>query len=230
MKSRRLFPLKAYFRKCVNTFLPRFLFRLSPTRYWTQNHWKSQKKGDIHGYDKYTVDHPRVPVFLREIHAQARQSDPILDLGCNCGYYLDLLKREGYTSLHGIDISPEAVRFGKENYNLAGVEITVGSFEDTLPAFVREGKTFQLVYTLGATLELVHPSFDVIRHLCSISSGNIVLIISEWGHSYPRFWEYEFNRNGFLLVKYMRPFDGSRFCGDPLVADSLMVFQRASPC
>lgn len=230
MNGLRVFPMKAYFRKVVNSFVPRFIFRLSPVRYWQRNHWKTQKEGDIHGYDKYTVDHPRVPVFLHELKNRAGPSDSILDLGCNCGYYLHLLKKEGYTNLNGIDISGEAVRFGKEHYDLSGVEIIVGSFEDTLPALAKRNGTFRVVYSLGATLELVHPSFDIIGHLCRISSGYIILMISEWGHAYPRFWEYEFNRNGFLLVEYRRPFDGSRLLGDPLVADSLMVFQRARPC
>lgn len=221
-----LFPLSGYLRKCVNTFFPRFLFRLSPTRMWARNHWKGQVKGDIHGYEKYSLDHPRVPVFLQELRTLAHHSDSILDLGCNCGYYLHLLKKEGFTNLHGIDISPEAVKFGKNNFDLGNVDLVVGSFEEVLPEFTKRGLSFDLVYSLGATLELVHPSFDIIREVCRISNRYVLLIINEWGHAYPRFWEYEFGRNGFLLVKCIRPYDGGEHDGDLVKTDSLMIFKR----
>lgn len=226
MKHPRLFPVKTYFRKCINTFFPRFLFRLSPTRNWAQNHWRGQRAGDPHGYDKYTIDHPRIPVLIKELQAISHRNDSILDLGCNCGYYLHFLKKEGYTNLHGIDISPEAVTFGKANFDLEDVDIVVGSFEDVLPLFEKQGRKFELVYSLGATLELVHPSFDIIHQVCQISERYILLIINEWGHAYPRFWEYEFSRNGFLPVKCIRPFNGSTPGGDLLKTDTLIVFER----
>lgn len=226
MSRSRLFPRTLWFKKLVHTFFPRFLFRISPRRYWQRNHWKNQKSGDIHGYEKYTVDHPRIPVLLAELRALVRPSEPILDAGCNCGYYLSLLKKEGFSNLHGIDISPEAVTYGKTHFDLSDVEIAIGSFEDTLPRFFRQDKKFRLVYSLGATLELVHPSFDIIGSLCRISETYVLLIINEWGHEYPRLWEYEFNKNGFLLVKCIRPFDGRKTVGDPINTDSLLVFMR----
>jgi len=32
---------------------------------------------------------------------------PVLDLGCGCGEFLYFLHREGYTNLHGVDVSPQ---------------------------------------------------------------------------------------------------------------------------
>jgi SAM-dependent methyltransferase len=150
----------------------------------------------------------------------------ILDLGCNCGYYLSLLKKEGYKTLSGVDISPVAIQYGIEQLNLSDVDLTVGSFEEILPKIVAEGIRFDLVYTLGATIELVHPSFDIISHICKISKRFVILIIGESSHSYPRFWEYEFNRNGFLMVKCIRPYNGETDIGNPMEIDSLMVFER----
>jgi SAM-dependent methyltransferase len=215
-----------YLRKFLNTFFPKTLFKLSPNRYWAQRHWRSQDNGDRHGYDKYDGYSPREHVIISEIQSRVQKENSILDLGCNCGYYLAQLHKAEFNNLSGIDISPAAIKYGREHFNLDSVDITIGSFEEILPKFISEGIRFDLVYTLGATVELVHPSFDIVGNMCKISDKYIILIINEWDHSYPRFWEYEFNRNGFWLVKCSRPYDGSGFGGVTESSESLMVFQR----
>jgi len=226
MNEKSIFPKRLYFRKFLNTFFPKILFRLSPKRFWAQRHWRSQEMGDIHGFDKYLVPHPRVPIIINEINSRILHDNSILDLGCNCGYYLSLLKKEGFQDLSGIDISPAAIRYGKENLDLSGVELIMGSFEEVLPKITADKKQFDLVYTLGATIELVHPSFDIVQHMCRVSKRFVVLIIYESAHSYPRVWEYEFNRNGFLLVKCLRPYNGEIDKKNPLDIDSLLVFEK----
>lgn len=226
MNSKKVYPTRIYFRKFINTFLPKIFFRLMPNRHWTQKHWREQNPGDIHGYDKYIVYHPRVPVIISELRSRITMENSILDLGCNCGYYLSLLKKEGFRNLSGIDISPVAVQYGRAYLDLSEVELIVGSFEEVLPKMAAENTRFDLVYTLGATIELVHPSFDIIKNICKISKQYVVLIINESSHSYPRFWEYEFNRNGFFMVKCIRPFNGESGTKDLLQIDSLMVFER----
>jgi SAM-dependent methyltransferase len=226
MIEKKKFPLRLYLFKFMNTFFPKTFFRLSPNRYWAQQHWRSQNQGNIHGFDKYNGYHPRAPVIISEIKSRVAAENAILDLGCNCGYYLAQLRKEGFKDLHGVDIAPAAIQYGKEHFDLDDVNLITGSFEDVLPKLIAEGKGFDLVYTLGATIELVHPSFDIVGHMCKLSERYIILIISEWGHSYPRFWEYEFNRNGFLLVKRIFPYDGSIPREDFFNQDSLMVFER----
>ncbi len=226
MSNVSIFPLRIYVRKFINTFFPRILFRLSPNRYWAQHHWKSQNEGDIHGYNNYLVSHPREPILISELAKRVTKESPILDLGCNCGYYLSLLKKEGYQDLHGIDISPVAIRYGKENLDLDGVDLIVGSFEETLPEIIAKGIQFDLVYSLGATIELVHPGFDIVTNICRCSRKYVILIIAESAHSFPRFWEYEFNRNGFVLVKCIRPYNGESTGMNPIEMDSFLVFER----
>jgi SAM-dependent methyltransferase len=226
MSEKSIFPMSLYIRKFLNTFFPKIFFKLSPNRNWAQRHWKSQSKGDIHGFDKYTALHPRTPVFINEIQLRGQSDSSILDLGCNCGFYLSLLKKEGYRNLSGIDISAVAIQYGKENFDLKGVMLTAGSFEETLPKFNEEKRQYDIVYTLGATIELVHPAFDIIGFTCKISKKYVILIINEWDHAYPRFWEYEFSRNGFLMIKCIRPYDGKNFGKNFDTSDSLLVFQR----
>lgn len=219
-------PFTLSVRKCINTFVPGFFFKLSPNRYWAQNHWKAQCEGNIHGCDKYSEGSDYLPVIIPEIQSQAEEHASIMDLGCNCGYCLNELKNAGYDNLSGIEISPNAIEFGKKKFDLGGIAILAGSFENILPDLIRQKKQFDLVYSIGATLELVHPSFDIVGNITKICSDTIVLIIFEWGHAYPRFWEYEFNRNGFMLVKCLRPFDGSSINRDITSIASLMVFKK----
>ncbi len=228
MTPRRCFPLRLYLKKLINTFCPRFIFRFSPWQFFARRHWKEQDEGDIHGFDNYLTPHPRIPLLIAEIESRIATDRPVLDLGCNCGYYLSCIKKAGFTDLAGVDIAPAAIRYGKEHLDLTGVDLMVGSFEEVLPDLAARGRKFDLVYSMGATIELVHPSFDVIRHICAVSDRYVILIISEWGHAYPRFWEYEFNRNGFFLVRKVYPYDGKPFSGDPVLTDSLLIFEKAA--
>lgn len=226
MRDKPIFKRGQYFRKAVNTFIPRFFFSLSIRKSFARKYWQNQDSGDPHGYENYLIHFPRIDVLIREVKTRALGTTPILDLGCNCGYQLSLLKKAGFSSLTGIDICSPAIEFGKKNLDLEGIELIAGSFEDILPRLISEKRRFNLIYSMGATLELVHPSFDIVRSICSLSNDYIILGISEWGHAYPRFWEYEFNSHGFAMVKCIRPLEGDKRLVDPLKEESLLVFQR----
>lgn len=211
----------------ANSFIPRLIFKLSLRKISNRNHWKSQKYGDPHGYDKYTQNRHQVPYVLAEIESRVKKTEAIFDLGCNCGYYLKTLKHAGFTQLAGVDISKNAIEYGRKEFDLQGVDIHVGSFEDVLPNLVKQNNKFDLIYSMGATIELVHPSFDIIKFIALLSSKYVVLFISEWGHSTPRCYEYEFQRHGFIMVKCIRPYDGTWVQDSDVAAiASLLVFQK----
>ena len=203
---------------------------MSPRKKEQQNHWKDQKLGDTHGYDKYNNASPVIQALLQELKCLTNIESEILDLGCNCGLYLSELKKNGFTHLSGLDISPLAIEYGKQNFDLNGITMHTGSFEEVIPQFIKSGIAFDLIYSCGATVELVHPSFDIVKSLCLLSKSYIVLFIQEWGQGYPRFWDYEFNSNGFFLIKCKRPSYGdfSRFDSMFRIADiqSLLVFKK----
>lgn len=226
MRNNPVYSRWQYVTKFLNTFFPKILLKLSPWKNRQKNHWGSQNTGDVHGYDKYCENPHCFPVLVKELNTVAGKEDAILDLGCNCGAYLNLLKKEGYRDLTGIDISGNAITFGRTSFDLDGISLEIGSFEEVLPRWVEEGKVFDHVYSIGATVELVHPSFDIVGYLCQLSRNTIILIINEWGHAYPRFWEYEFNANGFMLVRCIRPWNIEEHIEDYKNIDSLLVFRR----
>jgi len=48
--------------------------------------------------------------------------------------------------------------------------------------------------------------------MCSICNKYVILDINQWGFAYPRFWEYEFKRQGFVLVKLISSSLNSPVC------------------
>lgn len=220
---------KSIIKKLINSLAPRSLFLLSIRRFNQRNHWKDQKSGDDHGYDKYTQERPQTPYLIKEVESRAKKNDSILDLGCNCGYYLFSLKKAGYTNLSGVDISRHAIEFGRHEFGLHDANMNVGAFEDVLPCLVSQQRKYDLIFSMGATIELVHPVFDIIKHLAILSQKYVILFIQEWGHTTPRLYEYEFQKHGFLMVKCIRPYDGSEVINANLeVIPSLLVFQKIS--
>jgi len=145
----------------------------------------------------------------------------ILDMGCNVGRHLDYLYGQGYRNLRGVDWSGAAIRDMATRYPAmhAGSRLTVASFQDFL---TNAPEAVELVYTRGATFELVHPGFPLVKHVCAIAKRYVVLVITEAGHAYPRFWTYEFAREGFELAHLRRP--ASELAPEHRV--SLMTFRR----
>lgn len=202
-------------RRFFCTFLPFAVRRQGGAA--TREHWER---------------HPTIAVFDGIDPASQSQMDEImalvpdrtaaiLDLGCNVGRHLDYLYRQGYRNLRGVDWSANALRDMAQRYPEAHAasKLTCASFEQFLSA---SPEPVELVYTRGATFELVHPAFPLIRQVCRIARHYVVMVISEAGHAYPRFWEYEFARQGFELTHLRRP--ASALTPEHRV--SLMTFRR----
>lgn len=202
-------------RRFACTFLP-FLVRRQGGA-GTREHWeKHPTAAAFEGID------PASQVQMDEIMALAPERNAaILDLGCNVGRHLAYLHGQGYRNLHGVDWSESALRDMAARYPdmHANAMLTRASFEHFLGG-ARE--PVDLVYTRGATFELVHPAFPLIHHVCRIAKRHAVLVITEAGHAYPRFWEYEFAREGFELTHLRRPASAAA----PEHRVSLMTFSR----
>ncbi|MBI4430042.1 MAG: class I SAM-dependent methyltransferase [Ignavibacteriales bacterium] len=75
--------------------------------------------------DQLHRDEGRVAEFFRTYQhrflpllARCSAQDPILELGCGPGYFLELLRSKGFTNAEGIDISPEQIRIAvSQNLN-----------------------------------------------------------------------------------------------------------------
>jgi pseudaminic acid biosynthesis-associated methylase len=99
----------------------------------------------------------------------------ILEVGCNIGNQLVLLKQMGFTRLYGIEISDYALEIAKRRKETEGISFIKGSAFD-IPF---KDASFAMVFTSGV---LIHISPDDIKkaifeiHRCS---GNYI-----WGFEY----------------------------------------------
>jgi len=74
---------------------------------------------------------------------------------------------------------------------------------------------YDILFSRGASVELIPPTFDLIKEISRVTKNFVILFISENGHAYPRFWRYEFKKNNMKLIfnkKYK--------------SDTLLVFKK----
>jgi SAM-dependent methyltransferase len=69
--------------------------------------WGMIESGTALNYEKA----PMFEAVLRALRRYAPKGSSLLDLGCSYGGFLALAKGEGYTTVRGIDIVPEAVEY-----------------------------------------------------------------------------------------------------------------------
>ena len=167
---------------------------------YTAKFWKGATKEGDRGYTTFMkIDD--IALFLVENLERLidDKNMPILDIGCNIGRFLNILAKKGCNNLTGIDINQLAIN---DSYSV--YPDLVGNAEmkcDTIQNFLSNARDneFDLIYTLGATVELVHPTFPLVKNLARVSSKYVCLCINE-NISYARFWEIEFKRNSFELM------------------------------
>lgn len=201
-------------RRLACTFLPVFVRRQGGTT--KPQYWNAYPTSDFDAIG------PSSQALLDEIIALCpNHQAAILDLGCNVGRHLNYLYHTGYRNLYGVDFSSNAIvdmqKRYPEMYNDS--HIAVSSIQNYL---TQNPTQVDLVYTRGATFELIHPSFPLIARVCAVAKTYVVMVISETAHAYPRFWSYEFARQGFELTHLRRPASMNA----PGHAVSLMTFRR----
>jgi len=202
-------------RRALRRAKPWFWPRISDAGPWVES---TESEGwNPHSYLRET---PRQ--LLQHLLATSSNDMSVLDLGCNCGSDLDVLRREGYTHLFGVDAGRDALRLFQEHFPATWAMADVR--HDLFQHYLLTAPTgfVDILHSHGATIELVHPSFPVIRQMCRVASEGIYIQISEMGHAYPRQYVAEFERNGFTL-EFAR-----RFC-EELGGQSLLHFRRRIP-
>jgi SAM-dependent methyltransferase len=129
---------------------------------------------------------------------------PILDLGCNCGRLMIDLAGKGYSNLTGVDVMRSAIALFEERSPevFRRAKVTNDLFQRFL--LRQPDRAFELTYSHGATIELVHPSFDTVRHLCRVTRRHICLLLHE-NEAFRRDWIGQFAGHGFHLAHGMRP-------------------------
>ncbi len=162
--------------------------------------WVSAGKGGDRGYTTFMKIDDKADFVVSNLKKIIKNKEaPILDIGCNVGRFLNELEKYGCNNLTGIDINNLAIKDSYDVYpnlvNKADMKCT------TIQEFLLNSKddAFDLIYTYGATVELVHPTFPLVKNLSRVSRKYVCLFISE-NQSYVRFWEIEFLMNNYSLI------------------------------
>ena len=167
---------------------------------YTSRFWVGAKQDGDRGYTTFMRIDDKALFLIENLQKLIDDKNMhILDIGCNIGRFLNILAKDGCTNLTGIDINQLAIN---DSYSV--YPDLVGNAEmkfDTIQNFLSNARDneFDLIYTLGATVELVHPTFPLVKNLARVSSKYVCLCINE-NISYARFWEIEFKRNSFELM------------------------------
>ena len=145
---------------------------------------------------------------------------PIADIGCNCGRHIIELASAGYRNLTGVDAMGSALAMFEARAPTVFAQAKI--HHDLFQRFLmrQPDRHFDTIYSHGSTIELVHPSFDVVAHMGRITRGHICLILTE-GEYFRRDWLGQFARRGFLPIHIER-------VTNPENGSNLVVLRRAS--
>lgn len=193
-----------FFIKCLNSwrytakhplrfiYKSKMLVNEGDASIWVdENYYKS---------DFYLKIDKRAKIFIEYVTRITSKNDSILDICCNQGRFLYHLKSHGYSHLYGFDIMGPAIERLKNNsnYDEKIIHAECCMAQDYLRR--QKSNSFDWAITYTATIELIHPEFDIFYNLSRILRKGMILAINENGHTYPRFYRYLIKKNGFDLI------------------------------
>lgn len=189
-------------RKPFNTF---FLSNLSYRKkaYKDSKIWRDQSIYKIEQYEEITSEF--FNKFNYYLLSETNKEDKILDICCNQGRFLKFLHHKGYRSLLGVDIMSDAIMKLKrsEEYKMGGIYAEENLAQEFI--LTMEENSIDYAITYSATIELLHPGFNIFKELKRITRKGFIFVLSEDGYTYPRFYRYQIKANEFNL-KYVEKF------------------------
>ena len=108
----------------------------------------------------------------------------------------------GYKNLYAVDISgPSYEHLSKIFPELKShLNYNVSSFEDYFDKIPDD--FFDITFTMGSTIDLVHPSYDIVKEISRITKKYSILQLQKKGPPYIRFWDLEFMLNGLKRINF----------------------------
>ena len=192
-------------RKPFNTFfLSKLKFRKKA--YKDSRIWRDQSHYKIEYYEEITSKF--ITKFNYYLLSETDKEDKILDICCNQGRFLKFLHNKGYRSLLGVDIMSDAIMKLKrsEEYKMGGIYAEENLAQEFILKMERNSIDYAITYS--ATIELLHPGFNIFKELKRITRKGFIFVLNEDGHTYPRFYRYQIKANKFNL-KYVEKFSNN---------------------
>jgi SAM-dependent methyltransferase len=183
--------------------------------------WRDVAEGEVMGPQDYIEIDSHSKILVDELLKKCDEENrSFLDLGCNRGRFLRILLDAGMKNIEGVDVCESAINTVMQDD--AGFRLNQSIHLMTIQEFLLSKPSFSVdvVYTHGATVELIPSTFPLVREICRVTKDSVILYISDSDYLYPRFWQYEFSRYNFKMTKLVSPSpkSSSNF--------SLFVFER----
>lgn len=123
----------------------------------------------------------------------------VLELACNSGSDLDFVRRAGFHDLRGVDASASALNLFRETFPETWSHSQVS--HDLFQRFLTEQRSnsVDVLFSNGAAIELVHPSFPIAREMCRVTRRAILLELNPRNTGYPRKYIRQFTKGGFRV-------------------------------
>jgi pseudaminic acid biosynthesis-associated methylase len=120
--------------------------------FWSSDFGYEFSKRNLGDYDEHYKKLFGITIteLNREFISKFKKDTSILEIGCNIGKQLDILEKNGFNNLWGIDINKKALKIAKENksWNLVEGSAFDIPFKDNF---------FELVFTSGVLIH-IHPN------------------------------------------------------------------------
>lgn len=185
-------------RKPINTFFPRINLRDARKDIV---HWRD---GGTYDTTQYSLHDEFTSTFIQYVIKKTESSNSVLDIGCNQGRFLRTLSENGYNKLCGVDVMCNAIRM-LSNYsseNRKKIDAKCATIQEYLPTLKDHSVDYCITYS--ATIELVHPSFNLFKELSRICNKGFIFALNESGHTYPRFYRLLALIHGFKKIETFR--------------------------
>ena len=179
--------------KPINTFFP--WMNLRDTRKDVVN-WRD---GGTYDPSQYSLHGDAKSEFIKYVIKKTESFNTVLDIGCNQSRFLRTLSESGYNKLYGVDVMCNAIRM-LSDYSLENgkrINAKCATIEEHLPTL--KNGSIEHCITYSATIELVHPGFNLFKELNRICNKGFIFALNESGHTCPRFYRllaliHEFNK------------------------------------
>lgn len=186
-----------------NAILKKFVPKKSLTE--VHDYWLSQNTDGPNSYVAHMSGEDRSLLLLEKINDYFSQKDiKILEIGCNVGRNLNVLFKDGYRNLTGIEINSNAVRAMKEHYPEMAktAKIFNSKIEDKIKDF--KSQEFDLVFTMAVLMHIHTESEWIFDEMARITNKYLVTIEDESGvatKNFPRNYKEVFEKRGMKEIK-----------------------------
>lgn len=142
---------------------------------------------DLRNVDSDFYLNYKIPKYIVEILPLDKNTD-LLDIGCGFGTFIREVKKQGYNSVKGIDISEQAIEFAlKQNFDVQ--KISIKEFAE------QAEKKFDFI-TMSHVLEHINKeeiinTLNLIREKLLKENGKLCLMVPNAQSNTDSYWAYE---------------------------------------